>query len=103
MSCIISEEGALRKRGAHPCCDEGATLSQVVIWSSLINPAMDFIRDERIIGKNDRSSAHCHSKSEMGTVSDRVAGFTKCVAECNFDCRHVRVYRGGLGARPDFR
>ena len=28
----------------------------------------------------------------MGTVSDGVAGFTKCVAECNFDCRHVRVY-----------
>ena len=34
----------------------------------------------------------------MGTVSDGVAGFTKCVAECNFDCRNVRVYRGGPGA-----
>ena len=64
---------------------------------------MDCVRDERIIGESDRSSAHCHPKSEMGTVSDDVAGFTKCVAECNFDCRHVRVYRGGLGASPDFR
>src|SRR5438477_428048 len=24
------------------------------------------------------------------------------VAECNFDCRIVRVYRGGPGAWPDF-
>jgi hypothetical protein len=64
---------------------------------------MDCVRDERIIGESDRSSAHCHPKSEMGTVSDDVAGFTKCIAERNFDCRHVCVYRGGLGARPDFR
>jgi len=64
---------------------------------------MDCVRDERISGESDRSSAHCHPKSKMGTVSDDVAGFTKCVAERNFDCRHVRVYRGGLGARPDFR
>jgi hypothetical protein len=63
---------------------------------------MDFVRDERISGESDRSSAYCHPKSEMGTVSDDVAGFTKCVAECNFDCRHVRVYRSGLGASPDF-
>src|SRR4029453_12617049 len=103
MSCIISEEGALRKRGAHPCCNEGATLSRVVIWSSLINLAMDFVRDERIIGKSNRSSADCPPKSKMGGGSGEVAGFTECVAECNFDCRHVRVYRGGHGVSPDFR
>ncbi len=28
----------------------------------------------------------------MDTVSDRVAGCAKCVAECNFDSRHLRVY-----------
>jgi len=28
----------------------------------------------------------------MDTVSDRVAGCAKCVAECNFDSRHVCVY-----------
>jgi hypothetical protein len=64
---------------------------------------MDCVRDERIIGESDRSSAHCHPKSKMGAGSDGVAGFTECVAECNFDCRHVRVYRGGLRASPDFR
>ena len=91
------------KRGAHSDSDKCVTLSRVVIWSSLINPAMDCVRDERIIGESDRSSAHCHPKSEMGTVSDDVAGFTKCVAERNFDCWHVCVYRGGLRASPDFR
>ena len=91
------------KRGAHSGSDKCVTLSRVVIWSSLINPAMDCVRDERIIGKSDRSSPYCHPKSKMGTVSDGVADFTKCVAECNFDCRHVRMYRGGLGASPDFR
>jgi hypothetical protein len=91
------------QEGAHSGSDKCVTLSRVVIWSSLINPAMDCIRDERIIGESDRSSAHCHPKSKMGTVSDDVAGFTKCVAKRNFDCRHVRVYRGGLGASPDFR
>jgi hypothetical protein len=64
---------------------------------------MDFVRDERIIGESDRSSAHWHPKSKMGTVSHRVAGCAKCVAERDFDCRNVRVYCGGLGARPDFR
>src|SRR5215468_8773820 len=64
-------------------------------------PCYGFCRDERISGESDRSSAHCHSKSEMGTGSDGVACFTKCVAECNFDCRHVRVHRGGPGARSD--
>lgn len=39
----------------------------------------------------------------MGTVSNRVAGFSQCIAERNFDCWHVRLYRGGLGAWPDFR
>jgi hypothetical protein len=68
------------------------TLSRVVIWSSLINPAMDCVRDERISGETNRSSPNCHPKSGIGTVSDGVAGFTKRVAECNFDCRHVRVY-----------
>jgi hypothetical protein len=63
---------------------------------------MDCARDERISGESDRSSANCHPESKMGTVSDGVAGFTKCVAEYNFDCRHVRVYRGGPGVRPDF-
>jgi len=46
---------------------------------------------------------HCDTKSQMGTGRHGVAGFTKCVAECNFDCRNVRVYRGGPGAWPDFR
>jgi len=64
---------------------------------------MDCVRDERIIGESNRSSANCHPKPKMGTVSDRVVGLTECFAECNFDCRNVRVYRGGLGARPDFR
>ena len=63
---------------------------------------MDFVRDERIIGESDRSPANRHPKPEMGTVSDGVAGFTKCVAERNFDCWHVRVYRGGLGFSADF-
>ena len=103
MSCIISEEGALRKRGAHLCRDEMRDALPSVIWSSLVNAAMDCVRHERVSGESNRSSPNCHPKSEMGTVSDGVAGFTKCVAECNFDCRHVRVYRGGLGARPDFR
>ena len=80
-----------------------AALSRVVIWSSLINPAMDCARDERITGESNRSPAHCHSKSEMGAVSHDVADFTKCVAECNFDCRDVRLYCGGSVARPDFR
>ena len=53
---------------------------------------MDCVRDERIIRERDRSSAHCHPKSEMGTVCDDVAGVAKCVAERNFECRHVRVY-----------
>src|SRR4029077_5118458 len=91
------------KRGAHSGSDKCVTLSPVVIWSSLINPAMDCVRDERNNGESDRSSAHCHPKSKMGSGSDAVAGCTKCFAECNFDCRHVRVYRGGLGVRPDFR
>jgi hypothetical protein len=68
------------------------TLSRVVIWSSLINPAMDCVRDERISGETNRSSPHCHAKSKMDTVSDRVAGCAQCVAERNFECRHVRVY-----------
>src|SRR6266481_84413 len=84
-------------------CQDRATHSRVVIWSSLINPAMDCARDERIDGENNRSSADCHPKPKMGPVSNRVAGFTECFAECNFDCGNVRVYRGGPGARPDFR
>jgi hypothetical protein len=80
-----------------------ATLSRVVIWSSLINPAMDCARDEQISGESDRSPAHCHPKSQMGRVSHSVAGFTKCVAEYNFDCWYVRLYRGGRGAGHDFR
>src|SRR5512132_3725972 len=74
MSCIIPKEGTVCKRGAHSDSDECATLSRAVIWSSLINPAMDCVRDERIIGESDRSSAHCHPKSKMGTVRDSVAG-----------------------------
>src|SRR5437879_6366243 len=80
-----------------------ATLSRVVIWSSRINPDMDCVRDERNISESDRSSANCHPKSRMGTISDNVAGVTKCVAECNFDRRDVRVYRGGRSAGADFR
>ena len=72
-----------------------ATLSRVVIWSSRINPDMDCVRDERNISESDRSSANCHPKSEMGTVSDDVAGFTKCVAECNFDCRMCACIAAG--------
>jgi len=53
---------------------------------------MDCVRDERISGETNRSSPNCHPKSGIGTVSDGVADFTKRVAECNFDCRHVRVY-----------
>jgi hypothetical protein len=53
---------------------------------------MDCVRDERISGETNRSSPNCHPKSGIGTVSDGVAGFTKRVAECNFDCRHLRVY-----------
>ena len=75
---------------------------RVVIWSSLINPAMDCARDERFSGESDRSSANCHPKSKMGTVSDRVAGCAQCLSEYNFDCRNVRVYRDGPGACSDF-
>ena len=88
-SASVSDE----MHGALPTC----------YWSSLVKSAMDCARDERIIGESNRSPAHCHAKSEMGTVSDDVAGFTKCVAECNFNCGYVRVYRGGVGVRPDFR
>src|SRR5258707_11372423 len=100
---ITPKEGTVCKRGAHSDSDKCVTLSRVVIWSSLIHPAMDCVRDERIIGESDRSSAHWHPKSKMGTVSHRVAGCAKCVSECDFDCRNVRVYCGGPGARPDFR
>src|SRR5262249_35295049 len=91
------------QEGSASCRDECTTFSRVVIWSSRINPDMDCVRDERIIGESDRSSANCHPKSQMGAISDKVAGFTKCVAECNFDCWHVRVYRGGPSGRPDLR
>src|ERR1700757_2178310 len=80
---------------------ECGTISRVVLWSSLLSPAMDCIRDERIIGENDRSSANCHAKSKVGTVSDHLAGCTKCVAECNFDRRHVRVHLRRPGTWPD--
>ena len=86
-SASVSDE----MHGALPTC----------YWSSLVKSAMDCARDERIIGESNRSPAHCHAKSEMGTVSDDVAGFTKCVAECNFDCRNVRVYRVGSRASPE--
>ena len=39
----------------------------------------------------------------MGTVRNRMARCAKCVSERNFRCRNVRVYRGGPGARADFR
>jgi len=79
-----------------------AELPRVVIWSSFINPAKDCARDERI-SESNRSSSHCYAKSKVGTVSDRVACCAKCVAQCNFYCLYVRVYRGGPGAWPDFR
>ena len=53
MSCIISEEGALRKKGEHLCRDECAASSPVVLWLTLVNPAMDCARDERISGESD--------------------------------------------------
>jgi hypothetical protein len=64
---------------------------------------MDSVRDERINDESNRSPAHRHAKSKMGTVSDDLAGCAKCVSKFNFHCRNVRVYRGGLGAWPDFR
>jgi hypothetical protein len=63
---------------------------------------MDCARDERIIGENYRPPAHCHAKSKMGTVGHDVARFTKCIAECNFDCRKVRVYLLEPRASPEF-
>ena len=63
---------------------------------------MDCARDERIIGEKYRAQAHRHAKSKMGPVGHDVAGFTKCIAECNFDCRNVRVYSIGPGAGPEF-
>src|SRR5512132_2872622 len=53
--------------------DKCVMLSRVVIWSSLINPAMDCVRHERNNSESDRSSAHSHPKSKMGAGSDRVA------------------------------
>jgi hypothetical protein len=103
MSCIISEEGVLRKRERIPVATNARRSPELFIWSSLNNPAMDFVRDERIIGESNRSSANCHPKSEMGTVSNGVAGLTKCVAERNFDCWNVRLHRGRPGVRADFR
>src|SRR5207248_6794469 len=35
----------------------------------------------------------CDAKSQMGRGRHGLAGFTTCVAECNFDW-NVRVYRG---------
>jgi hypothetical protein len=52
---------------------------------------MDCARDERIGGENNRSSADCHPKPKMGTVSNRVAGFTECFAECNSERPHRLV------------
>jgi hypothetical protein len=97
--CIISEERALRKGVAYSAGNNDVL--RVVIWSPLVNPAMDCVRDERIIGESNRSSAHCHPKSVMGTVSDHLAGCAKCIAECNFHCRNVCLYRGRFGAWPD--
>src|SRR5438034_11594859 len=93
ISCIISKERALCKTVARQHCDEYAKPSRVVIWSSLPRPAMDCVRDEQISGAIHGSSANCHSKPEMGTNNDHVVGLTKCVAECNFNRRNVRVYR----------
>src|SRR5881392_1005129 len=74
---------------------------RVVVWSFWFSPAMDFVRDERIRAANDRSPANCHPKSEMGTVGDHVARFTKCVAQCYFDRWHVCVHCSGNRAQPD--
>ena len=38
----------------------------------------------------------------MGAVSDGLVGFAKCIFECDFDCRNVRVYHGGPGACTRF-
>src|SRR5437868_13390232 len=84
ISCIISKERVLCKRVAHQCGDECATLSRVVIWSSLLRPAMDCVRNERISGAHNGSSANCHPKPEVGANSDHVVGLAKCVGECNF-------------------
>ena len=89
------------QEGSASVSDEYATLSRVVIWSSLISPALDRARDERISGESNQSSAHCDAKSQMGTVGDDVAGFMKC-RRMQFRLPDVRVYRGGPGAWPDF-
>src|SRR5436305_6901517 len=74
--------------------------SRVVIWSSLLRPAMDCLRNERISGAHNRSSANRHPKPEVGADSDHLVGLAKCVAECNFNRRNVRVYRSGTSAQP---
>ena len=53
------------QEGSASVSDEYATLSRIVIWSSLISPAMDRARDERISGESNQSSAHCDAKSQM--------------------------------------
>ena len=90
------------QEGSASVSDEYATLSRIVIWSSLISPAMDRARDERISGESNQSSAHCDAKSQMAQSATTWLA-SRNVAECNFDCRNVRVYRGGPGASPDFR
>src|SRR4051794_16261839 len=75
--------------------------SRVVIWSSLLRPAMDCLRNERISGAQDGSSANCHPKPEMGADSDHLVGLAKGVAECNFNRRNVRLYRSGISAQPN--
>ena len=61
---------------------------------------MDCVRDERIRRANDGSSANCHPKPEVGADRDYMVGLAKCVAECNFNRRNVRMYRSGISAQP---
>src|SRR6266513_799828 len=42
------------QEGSGSVSDEYATLSRVVIWSSLISPALDRARDERISGESNQ-------------------------------------------------
>ena len=89
------------QEGSASVSDEYATLSRVVIWSSLISPAMDRARDERISGESNQSSAHCDAKSQMAQSATTWLASRKSPDAISI-AGFVRVYRGGPGAWPDF-
>jgi hypothetical protein len=98
MSCIISEEGGQRKRerirvrrmrDALQRCSSGHRFSTLLWISSAMNELSVKAIDCRLMAMRNRKWTQ---SATTWLVSP------KCAAERNFDCRKVRLYRGGLGA-----